>query len=197
MRKLSFLFLCLITAVAAFAQDSIPNPGFERWTNYGSYVNPNNWTTLNFNTAIADSFTCVQDSINAHSGKYSIELISKPIPIAGQVVPGILTNGTIDLGSQSISGGMVIHSRPTSVTGWYQYPQPAGSDTGAVRVQMLGPNGNIGFGFFLFTHAVNTWTPFTVNIDYSSADVPDTFQIVFITSISNNTLPQTTLFVDA
>jgi len=92
--------LLALSAIVLFhlvnAQNAIPNPGFELWTNHGSYDDPNSWGTINSLTAILGVKTVTKATgVDVHSGTYAIKLQSKTVPIQG-VAPGIAATGTIN-----------------------------------------------------------------------------------------------------
>jgi Secretion system C-terminal sorting domain/Putative carbohydrate metabolism domain len=188
---LSLLFV--FTAAFAIAQDSIPNGGFEQWTNGGGVPAFAGWNSANpFTgpTVIATS----PDSTTVHSGNYSAKLTTKSE--GGYIVPGLLTTGAIDVATFGIKGGIPIHSRPVSLTGWYQYAPHNNSDTAIISINLLNVDSQlIGTGFLNILATTTGWTQFTVPITYDSATVPVTSQVTITSSGYHGTVGSI-LYVD-
>ena len=181
MKIFTLAFFALFVALSTYAQDSIPNGGFEHWTRGGAnYFDPDGWRTANPYTSAAGVVCVNQDSATQHSGSYCANLTTKAV--AGQLAPGTLTTGSIDVATFSIVGGLPVSSRPLSVQGWYQYT-PSGSDTGLVSVTLWTTSiaSPLGTGS-MDMHTAATWTYFNVPITYTSGGTPDTAQVIIVSS---------------
>ena len=196
MKIFTLSFFLILAGFAAVAQDTLPNPGFENWIQDGSnYRDPVGWNTPNPQIAGFNKITCLQDSAIVHSGKYSCKLVTLYFSLISGNVPGTITTGVIPTSpTGSIAGGVQINSRPKSVNGWYQY-RPAGPDSAGVTIAVTKGDSTFGSGAFYFTDSVTTWTPFSFNINYTSASTPDTSLITFVSSI-NAGVANSTLWVD-
>jgi len=196
MKIFTLSFFLVLAGFAAVAQDTLPNPGFENWIQDGAtYRDPVGWNTPNALIGGFGKITCLQDSSIVHSGKYSCRLVTLYFSLAGGNVPGTITTGVIPTSQGgSITGGVEINSRPKSVSGWYQY-LPAGADTAGVTIAVTKGDSIFGTGGFNFTDSVTTWTPFSFNINYTSASTPDTSLITFVSSI-NAGIANSSLWVD-
>ena len=201
MKFFTLLFITTFIATWAMAQDTIPNAGFESWTAnvVPAYNTPDDWTTLNPLTGALNVFTAYKDSTVVHSGHYSVKLVTKSV--AGQTAPGILTTGTINPGSGSINGGIPIASRPAYLSGWYQYA-PIGGDTAAVSILLtkwdaVGDSeiivGQVGQNIGT---AANSWSSFSLAINYLSNATPDTVLISFFSSATQAGAVNSTLWLD-
>jgi hypothetical protein len=184
-----FFSACLVLSLAA--QDTIPNPGFESWTNHGTYMDPTNWTTLNPYTG-AGAVTCSQSN-DAHSGSYSVKLTTKSL--GSIMVPATLTTGKIDLVTQTVVGGLADTARPAYLTGWYKYA-PVNTDTASLEVHFFASQAEIGTGILRVSGTVSTWTHFTVAINYSSGATPDTSRLLFVSSATDTPQVGTALWLD-
>src|SRR5665213_874841 len=120
MKKIfTLISLCSVSATALFAQT--PNAGFESWTHTssitGSYDTPDSWNCANSQTAITGVISCLK-ATTMHSGSFAVELITKQIPSPfNQLVPGIVTTGSINATTQSITGGIAYTLKPDSIVG--------------------------------------------------------------------------------
>ena len=139
MKKL--LSITIIAAsISAQAQEDIPNPGFEEWTEEGGafngYLDPAEWTTLNGQTAILGITPATQASgADAYAGDFALRLETNFISIVSQMAPGLCILGNIDTETQTVYGGIPIDDRPNALTGWFKY-LPNGVDTGEVRMTL-------------------------------------------------------------
>ncbi len=193
----SVFFLTFTTA------QTIPNAGFETWTNSGSFENPQSWGTLNQQTSLLGIKTVVKSTTpEAHSGTAAIKLISKFIGAPfNQFVPGITATGTINQTTKGIDGGFPCNQRPVSLNGWYKYV-PAGKDTASVDVTLskwdaaAGKRILIGTGKFKEANTVDTYTKFTATINYVSTEMPDTCVIILLSSQQNSGIVNSTLTID-
>jgi hypothetical protein len=170
------------------AQDTLANSGFESWTNQGTYEDLADWNTLNPLSSALGVITATKTTgADVHTGSYGLKLQSKSV--LGTIRPGVLTTGVINVANSTIGGGVPVNSRPVYLSGWYKYA-PVGIDTALISVvftkwDAVGDSQIIiGVGGFTETGTVSTYTPFSVEIDYRSADVPDT-ALIIITSGSN------------
>jgi len=187
MKIIASLWMATFITFSATAQDTIANPGFENWTNHGTYEAPDDWTTLNPLTFVVGITTAIKTTAAAEvrSGTYAIKLQTKSL--AGNPEPGLITTGFVNTSAQTIDGGIPISSRPLALRGWYQYA-PVGSDAASFDIFLYkrdttsGTREQIGSGSLTASSAVSTWTEFTVPVIYTSSDVPDTVKIVIYSS---------------
>jgi len=200
MKYFTFCFLTVIVTVSLTAQDTIRNPGMEKWSFHGYYRDPDGWTTFNALTGLLPVITAYQDSVPAevHSGKFSIKLITKKA--VNDTPPGMLTTGKVNTTLGIVEGGIPINSRPSVLKGWYQY-FPAGPDTASMEIHLFKWNSRtmshdeIGTGVKYVSDSAATWTSFSVPVNYVSASVPDTVLMVFWASNRGPKL-NTTLILD-
>ena len=191
--KIFFLsFLLAFFALGAIAQDTIPNAGFEFWTQGGpDYVDPNGWQTLNSQTDIISILTCLRDSGTVHSGKYSVKLVTKSG--AGFIIPGILSTGQIHQ-SGAIDDGIPMSSRPTSLNGWYKY-NPVSNDTATFSISLTKAGSPIGAGAISVRDTAD-WTYFSVPVTYSSGNTPDSVQLLFFSGTNQSSHLGSTMWID-
>jgi len=186
---------------STFAQDSIPNSGFEDWTNFGSYEDPDNWITENQATSLSGVVTATKATgSNAYSGNYAIRLETKQV--VTEVVPGTAISGALNVMSLQLELGVPINIRPDNLCGWYKYI-PFLADVGSIEIILTRYNPTtklrepVGTGVYAVI-AANSYTQFTVPIVYLSTDptdLPDT-ALVSLISGTNTFTAGSVLYVD-
>ena len=185
-----------------FAQDTIPNPSFESWTNHGGYETPDGWFSTN--DVIGFAVVTVSKSTDAVHGTYSARLNNGIVGI-GTVAPGVVTTGEVELDAQfnpTFKGGVPYSKRPDEFLGQYKFV-PGPNDTGFISVtltvydntaQMSLP---VGTGGMEITDTTS-WTSFMIPITYFDPRDPDTLLIVIGSSrVGPNGPASTVLYVDS
>ena len=152
MKLLSTLILSAAFSASALGQTTITNGGFENWGNTvpasDIYTEPTNWYSDQSGGGFA-SFgpqTCFQ-STTAHSGTYSVKVVTENSIIAG-AVNGVVTTGVVNAPSTTKTDGyigtinastpsdirrMSFTGRPDSLVGWYQYTPGATTERAKIR----------------------------------------------------------------
>lgn len=199
MRNLNTLFLRITLLVAvvtglhttAFSQAQLPNSNFEQWTGN----KPTNWDGTNFQISIFIIQTVFKDSAAPKSGTYNPLLETKlfNLLVATPTIPGILTLGTVVLNTTtytgSVEGGIPFTGMPSALSGFIK-TQPAAGDSGMVALGFSKWNGTtrdtIGTGLKWFPDTDTTWQPFSVPIKWSTAQNPDSMNIIISCSAVGN-----------
>jgi hypothetical protein len=195
MKKFYSLILSVTISIAAHSQ-ALPNAGFELWTNMGTYDNPDTWNTLNDLTSGFGVLTCLKATgADAHSGTAAIKLITQFVII--QNANGLATTGTIDVGNQTVTGGIPYTLRPDSLTGWYKC-DPQGTDFGFIDFTLFdGGNDTVGFVHFQTPNsAVTTYTYFSLPINYYNTNTPTLSRCVMSSSEGVSSVLNSMLIVD-
>lgn len=195
-KMLLFIFACTLCMNFLMAQPTIPNNGFEQWTDT---ITPASWGTSNLNLGFF-AFTPVTQTTDKHSGSYAMKLKTINDSILLGLLPGLAVTGTLDLFGGGISGGVPMSVKPESFSGWFKYNNVNG-DTMAIIVILTKWNGTsrdtIGFGGVMTNQAVPAYTPFNQPIQYNIPNVvPDTFQVICISSAGYAPQENSTLYVD-
>ena len=192
-----FLFLICFRNLS-LAQNVLPNPGFENWTQVGNRFDPDNWNTLNPNTSIVGVLTCLKATgADVHSGSAALKLITKSV--LGQNANGLATTGNIVISPPGVNGGVAYTGRPDSIAGWFKYTSVSG-DNGFVEFQLLGSSSTpdtIGYVRFLTpASSVSNYTRFSAPIVYRSSS-PVAKSIWIISSSAGFTAQiNSTMFLD-
>lgn len=187
--KNKFLAIILLLS-ATFTFGQIVNNSFESWVQTGNYENPEYWNTPNVYTQLAQE-TVVEKSNDAYSGLFSAKLESKVINFFDQsfLAPGVITLAKfkIDIQTQdfSYSGGQFLQQNVYELSGMYKY-RGAGNDSAVVLMYNFRNRPNedydtIGRGYTYLNDAED-WTSFTVRMKYLNGHVPDTFNVLIMST---------------
>lgn len=207
--KNKLLLLMLLFAVISALGQQLPNNDFEEWVETGNYQNPLNWNTPNKYTILGGE-TVVDKSNDAYSGEFSARLESIVISFLGNdfLAPGAITLAefNIDIPTQTFnySGGYFFQQNVFQLKGMYKY-QGAGNDSATIVMYNFRNRENedydtIGYGYAYLNNAAE-WTPFTVNMKYLNGHVPDTFNVLIMSTtdegLQDPSHAGSTLFVDS
>lgn len=153
-RAIISIIVTVLVTIVGFAQNPIPNPGFENWTG----TEPDGWFTNN-----APGFAQpVKQSSTSHSGSYSAQV--EVVSFLGSPYPGWM------------QAWFPVSQRHANLTFWFQFLQ-VGAD-GAYATVYMTSNGNlVGAGAGFTYEAQSSWTQTLIEIEYFSLDVPDTCYI--------------------
>lgn len=181
----------LFMNLSSFAQ-TLPNAGFEDWSNMGAYEDPNNWITFNMFSEFSPTYPIgVAKTTDAYSGTYACALETKLDESDTSIVPAFLLSGT----GNFFSGLSFIANtvRPNTMSFYYKYT-PVNGDTSTVTVSFTKWDFNtntqitVGFGGLALNTVTSGFTLAQIPIEYFTTDVPDTMLVFAITS--EGELPQ-------
>jgi len=171
-------------AVLSVNSQTIPNAGFENWTNMFIYQTPNSWTTLNFLAATGGSAPVTKSS-DAHSGSYAAKCETVLVQfdtLPAEVVPGFVMLGDYDFLTQSGSLGMPFTARPDSMVFWMK-SNLLGGDTVIAFLALskwnssTGAQDVVGMGQALYTNSYTSYHRYSVPVSYVSSTIPDSINI--------------------
>ena len=188
MKKILLAIITITTVISVKAQ--IPNPGFENWTNAGSYDDPDNWGTLNSTTSALGVYTVTKGTPGYGGSNSYIKLTARSLGAFG-TVPGLVVTGSINTTTQAVYGGFPCSTRPVSMGGFFQHM--ATGTGGAIVCVFTSWNSTtmstdtIGAGALTLTGMAMSWSGFTVPITFFASGNPDTCQIIMMTSVTNVT----------
>ena len=207
-RKLIFVSAILVAIVACLtqAQTVIPNSGFENWTTTGNYTDPTGWDTPNQELMAIPFFgfpVVTKSTDHQGTGSYSAKLETKHLSLPPMDIPGFMTCGklvvNITNGTYVLSGGAPCNDQPTHLKGYFKY-SPKGGDSCVIGIGLTrtvaGVQDTIGMGSFSSKDTVSDWTPFSAWIDYISTNMPDTMNIIAMSTAQEVMTPGTILYVD-
>jgi hypothetical protein len=186
---------------------SQPNPGFEDWAVRFGIQEPTGWQTPNFLSLLSppNPLSAFKASgIEAHSGSSALKLKTvflnnKPSQIAVNDSVGGAYTGQLTLAPLSDIQGFPYTARPQKLQFWAWYI-PVGNDIAKAGVLLKKSKNN---GYDTIAYSVidivptSTYNLFEINIDYTSADLPDSAIIAFATSKNSVTARVgSTLYID-
>jgi len=189
-KKLLFI-LTLTFAVSAKAQN-IPNAGFESWTAGFGFDDPNSWGTLNALSLLGIPIS-VTKSTERHGGSFSakVETMST-IDSSGQETPspGFMFIGSVNIFQETGVFGTSFTARPDSLVGWVKCTTVNGDNSGIVLTLTKWDatsltQEEIGFGGYITTSSSSTFYRFSVPIEYSSENTPDSLSVIVISSLED------------
>lgn len=183
MKKQLLFVAALFIASTPLAHAQITDAGFESWTSGSPCSDLDNWDTPNAVTSGFGVCTITQETANPHSGNSAVKLTSTFIAFANQTAPGMVTNGTLDVMNQTVTGGQSFTERPVSFSGWYQ-AAPMTGDTYSFNALLINETSGdtVGTAQFTGSTTVSTWTEFTAEVVYTSTDDPTIVQIILLSS---------------
>ena len=193
MKNLLFALLTIFS-ISIYAQDTIPNSDFERWTSFGSFNEPDKWQSPNslLSQIPQNSDFVVSSTMQSQSGTLAVLMETRFFNFIGQNIPGVITNGafSVNMSNEPVfDGGTSFTVRPDYITGYYKY-YPGANDTCGMAMYLFKYNtlsnqrDTIGFCFFAEGDTVDTYKQFIAPIDYLRLDSPDSILIIFSSSIT-------------
>jgi hypothetical protein len=171
----------IFTAVISNAQ-TIPNSGFENWSNAKGYYVPDAWGNLNDITSNASVFTCTKGT-PGNPGTSYLKLTSKSVAGIG-VVPGVAVSGALSSTTFKPVSGFAYSERPTALTGKWQYMGNSANDIGSITAYLTKWNSankmrdTVGYVIQKLNGMVMSWANFSFPFTYKNQLVPDSCIIV-------------------
>ena len=192
MKKLIIVIVLVNLSLVALSQE-IPNNNFQSWVNVETYENPEFWSTSNDPLLAIFSLIPVSKSTDAYSGDFSARLETNELPLLNLHIPGIVTLATINIvtepPSYSIGGGLFLQENVSKLTGMYKYTGVEGDSATVIIYNFKHDEGSvfdtIGYGVTYLQDATD-WSSFTVNMHNLNNHVPDTFNVVILSSSSTD-----------
>lgn len=207
MKNIFTLYFLFSITLYTSAQ-SIPNSNLDIWDTFNSgesdeYEEPKNWHTPNEFTAQLGA-QCVTKSDDAYSGDYAARL--ETIDLLGGFfqAPGMLTIAdfwvNISTLEFSFSGGLFLQEHVSKLSGMYKYSGADGDSASVIIYSFKHPEGEdidtIGMGV-AFLHDTADWTPFEIDMEFNNDHLPDTFNVIILSSGSDNLNTGSVLYVDS
>jgi len=196
MKHLYTITAALVLCARLLAQ--IPNAGFESWTSMGTYDLPDGWGNLNPATDGLGVYTCTKGTPGSIGASY-IALTSKTVNGMG-IIPGMAVCGTMDQGTFQPIAGFPFAERPVSMTGQWQY-MASGNDQGYISINLTRWNAvtatrePIAYSVHHLSGMAMSWADFTINLTYTSGEIPDT-AIIVLSASGNHPQNFSYLYVD-
>ena len=109
----------------------------------------------------------------------------------------MVSNGNIDINSQSVSGGVPFTERPNTFSGWYR-AEPVGGDTYSLIAVLINENtgDSVGVAIFEGNTTVSNWTEFIEPFQYLNQQTPTLLQVTMFASDPLNPQDGSTVWFD-
>jgi hypothetical protein len=188
-----FIFCCLVNSNA----QNMPNGGFENWTSFGFYEQPDSWNTTDSVSLTQGSHSATKETSDIHGGLYALRLF--PFNSIIGTIPGVASNGRLNTATLTFIGGTIDTVRHQTLNGWYKY-SPVSNDSCTVNVSLFKWNGPtkiiIATGVFGTSAATSVYTPFSITLNYATTDRPDSMLVSVYSSALGASHIGTVLLVD-
>lgn len=178
-KLLSIIFI--FSVLTTLAQQQLPNPDFENWSDTH---NADGWNILEVGTSPFLYYSAVQTNDAAYESS-AVKLETQSI--LGQIMPGLILLGEINMETYMPEGGIEFTNRPTGISFHYKYA-PAPNDSSLMFLILTKWNSDtntrdtIAGTFFTQSEEIIEYTKKTLPIFYQSIDAPDTINIIFVSS---------------
>lgn len=159
----------LFVLMAASVLGQIPNNGFERWIDVGTYLKPEGWWTINDSVPSGGFYPVTRsaDHFPAEIGNYSIRLENNLSLFPSWNSMGIIWTGDFSGNDNPV---FKVFDHPTSLWGYFKF-FPQNGDTMEIHIRMYKNSEDIGGGSFKTAEWTEVWTPFSINLsDYTEVD---------------------------
>lgn len=194
-----------LLAINVFSQN-LPNYNFENWE-VNQFNNPKGWGTSNFSVISLYTFNPVtQYTVDPYAGNSCVKLETIEKNISGQnvKVAGVLTLGKFDVDLSTrqavVEGGVSISGKPTLLSGYFKYAA-VGKDSCVMSIFLTkysteaSRRDTLGIGYFS-SSSKEEWSYFEAPISYTNSDIPDSMNIVVLSSDTSVFEVGSTLYID-
>jgi len=189
-KSLLFGILSIFIVSSVMGQQPVPNGDFEEWeTHILEFQSPVGWANPNSVTAGTLNILTVYPSADVAHGDSSVFLETRDT--LAYIIPGLITLGefVIDFINATawVEGGIPFTDKPLALKGSYK-SYPAENDFGMVIVQFTkydstnGVRDTIAAEVMTFPGTIDTWTNFSIPIEFNTEDNPDTMNIIVVSS---------------
>ncbi len=191
--KKFFLGFFLIIAIKLLGQQ-IPNSDFESWSGSNS---ADGWTCAIYPSGV--TINTAQRTNDSHSGNYAAKLVTQTV-LTGDVVPGMIMLGQLDLDQLEPTGGIPFTAKPSAFEVYLKFNQQA-NDSLVVFCELTRYDSvshqtiTLGGSYFVYDQQIDDYTLFLFPIYYVEEGQPDTINIGFFSS-NMQPHPGSTLWVD-
>ncbi len=198
--NLHLLFFLVFGVLSVHAQ-IVPNGDFESWGSFGSYENPEFWSTANDITSSLGVIT-TQKTTDSYTGDFAALMEAKTVLTFS--VPGLITLGdfTIDIWSQQseITGGIPFDLRPDKINLHYKYT-PVPGDNFRIGMWLLRDDGTdvpdtVATALFNGFDGTDGYNLLSLNIEYRSEETPEILNIIAISTNPDNPVIGSVLKID-
>lgn len=201
--KKQFLLIGLLGATTLANAQSFPNGGFENWTDYTIYEEPQSWSSMNLLNMFGAEAT-TQKTSDSHSGSFALALTTSVSDMGGDgtmdTIPGIIMLGNVDMSSGTGTAGQAFTHCPDSIVGWYKLTSPTNSSFmlqfSATKWDANAQSAESITDVVYMGNAASNYVRFSLAIDYLSSDSTDTIQVYLINSMNDSGVDNVLLIDD-
>ena len=193
MRKIFTLIIVSIFGIGIINAQNQPiltgHESFETWVgaDVGELPEYFNGTNLSIVSGFVEVETVTEGTSDPQDGSSYVVMTGQDLQ--GTAVPGVITQGTmtVDVNNNTvdITGGAPYTTRSAQMKGYFKY-NPANGDTAVIAAWLLKGTtpDTIASGGFMVIGSFDTWTEFTVDLEYYSNESPDTLNFLFSSSVT-------------
>jgi len=185
-----FLFSCAVVK----AQNPIPNPSFENWTDHGNYSDPDGWQSDNYVSAGFGVVPVEPDTV-PQEGELCAKLVTKGGDTLSSIsAAGILCAGTFNSTILFCDGGFPCPQTYNYFNG-YAFYTPVGDDKAGVAAYFFKWNENknardtIGVAFSPMEDTGGDYVYFSLKFSFISLAEPDSACVILASSTSAGNNP--------
>jgi hypothetical protein len=200
--KKVFFILSLFAATAATAQtyEPLPDGNFEEWKTGNTFngdaydeLADTFWQTLNLLSTLPPEMSTGPVTVSKVTGKSGYAPMAKSdtlwVGTKRIFLPGVFGAFTLNITDKTAYFGRPFHSRPDSIVGYMKYT-PVNNDSANIfvevykRIKQSGVDRKVTIGKAdkIFHGAIDNWTRFSIPVEYSSDETPDSITVLFIAS---------------
>lgn len=180
MKRFIPLACALLIGSTAFAQHGqVPNIGFENWTTYTLFENPEDWSTSNF--SFGSNSINVTKETDANSGSFSVKIVNSVFE--GDTSFGFAYLG--EIGEDGPSSGITYLSNVDRIEGAFKYNVAPGDTASILVFKFLAGNVSSVDNIPIVGSQAN-FTNFSFNINGANQDQ------IFIALLASNPLSNQT-----
>jgi hypothetical protein len=182
MKTLTILGAALLS-VAAKAQ--IPNASFENWTTETkenvTFRELTGWYTPNMGNAFNNEQEMATQTQDAYEGVSALKLtnIENKNRMPASAFP------MSDAGAGEFIDRFPISGKITALKGFYKYDFTAAHDSCSMSIMVFRKGVNIGYGEFIGSAKVNSYSAFSATVTYFQDSIPDSASINIFTSVND------------
>jgi len=186
---ISIIILLTIFINSLFSQQ-IPNNDFESWEN----VNQATGWTCSFEHEGFTINTARRENSVVYSGSFAAKL--ETVYLLGEIIPGMIQLGQLDIDNMEIYGGIPFTAKPTAFEILLKYDQ-RGNDSLVIICYLSRYDEDtrttirLGGSYYYHSENIDSYTKFRLPIYYTEEGTPDTINIGFASSYKNATAGST------
>lgn len=193
MKSLCLLLFTIVLLFHNSQSQSISNSGFESWSDFLHFENPEQYNSTNVLSYFANGTANATKSTDAYSGNLALKV--ETIEVNDEVYEGGVVIG--EIAEDFINGGIPFTEKPDSIKGFAKY-NVMNNDTAYVAVIFKKFGAPLGISFAQFYGTETDYVEFSAPVQWLIPIIsPDTIAVGILSStIFSDPIPGSTLTVD-